>query len=151
VLKIIEAGKKFNFLYEIILLDDGSIDSTWQHIKALKDSIPNLRGIKLRRNYGQTVAMVAGFDHSEGEIIVTMDGDLQNDPEDIARLLEKIEEGYDVVSGWRKERKDHLSRVLLSRIANWIISITTDIQLHDYGCSLKAYREPDYTIFLNST
>jgi glycosyltransferase involved in cell wall biosynthesis len=140
VTRIIEVGKSFNFSYEIILVDDGSTDETWKIIEDLKASIPNLIGIKLRKNYGQTAAMVAGFDHSSGEIIVTMDGDLQNDPLDISRLLEKIEDGFDIVSGWRKYRKDHYSRVIPSRIANYIISKSTGISLHDYGCSLKAYR-----------
>ncbi|VAW33843.1 Glycosyl transferase, family 2, partial [hydrothermal vent metagenome] len=101
---------------------------------------PQLRGIKFRGNYGQTSAMVAGFDHARGEVIITIDGDLQNDPADIPKLLDKMHEGYDIVSGWRKYRKDHFSRVLPSKIANWIISATTGVRLHDYGCSLKAYR-----------
>jgi glycosyltransferase involved in cell wall biosynthesis len=138
--RILEVGEKFQFNYEIIFVDDGSTDRTWEIIEELKQVTPQLRGIKFRRNYGQTSAMVAGFDHSQGEIIVTMDGDLQNDPSDIPLLLEKIEEGYDIVSGWRKDRKDHILRVLPSRIANFIISATTGVQLHDYGCSLKAYR-----------
>ena len=138
--RIIEVGDEFDFSYEIILVDDGSTDKTWEIIERLKISTPHLKGIKLRRNYGQTSAMVAGFEHASGEIIVTLDGDLQNDASDIPMLLEKIEEGYDIVSGWRKERKDHFSRVLPSKIANAIISITTGVGLHDYGCSLKAYR-----------
>jgi glycosyltransferase involved in cell wall biosynthesis len=140
VANIVHAGEQFDFEYELILIDDGSMDSTWKIIERLKKTTPQLRGIKFRRNYGQTSAMVAGFDHSSGEIIVTMDGDLQNDPSDIMVLLKKIEEGYDIVSGWRKFRKDHFSRVLPSRIANGIISATTGVHLHDYGCSLKAYR-----------
>jgi glycosyltransferase involved in cell wall biosynthesis len=125
---------------EIILVDDGSTDNTWGVIEKLKLTVPELKGIKLRRNCGQTSAMVAGFDASSGEIIVTMDGDLQNDATDIPVLLKKIEEGFDIVSGWRKDRKDQGSRVALSHIANSIISITTGVRLHDYGCSLKAYR-----------
>ena len=140
VANIVHAGEQFDFEYELILIDDGSRDSTWEIIERLKKTTPQLKGIKFRRNYGQTSAMVAGFDHSSGEIIVTMDGDLQNDPSDIPVLLKKIEEGYDIVSGWRKFRKDHFSRVLPSRIANGIISATTGVHLHDYGCSLKAYR-----------
>ena len=140
VTRILDVGKQFSFLYEIILIDDGSTDKTWQLIEQFKQSVPNLRGIKFRGNYGQTSAMVAGFDYAQGEIIVTMDGDLQNDPEDIPILLEKMGEGYDIVSGWRKYRKDHFSRVLPSKIANWVISKTTGIHLHDYGCSLKVYR-----------
>ena len=140
LLRILEVGRSFDFAYEIVLVDDGSTDKTWQIIEQLKSTTPHLKGIKLRRNCGQTSAMVAGFDHSSGKTIVTMDGDLQNDPSDIPMLLEKMEEGYDIVSGWRKYRKDHFSRVLPSRIANGIISITTGVRLHDYGCSLKAYR-----------
>ena len=140
ITSILEVGNAFNFDYEIILVDDGSTDGTWKKIERFKKKLANIRAIKFRLNYGQTSAMVAGFDHAQGEIIVTMDGDLQNDPSDIPRLLEKIKEGYDIVSGWRINRKDHFVRSYLSRIANAIISLTTSVQLHDYGCSLKAYR-----------
>lgn len=138
--KIVETGRTFNFSYEIILVDDGSKDKTWGIIEKLSESFAQLRAIKFRRNYGQTSAMVAGFEYAKGEIIVTLDGDLQNDPADIPKLLEKIDEGYDIVSGWRKERKDHFSRVLPSNVANAVISMSTGVKLHDYGCSLKAYR-----------
>ena len=137
---ILKTSSGFDFSYEIILVDDGSSDNTWQKIVNFKEKTPNLIGIRFRRNFGQTAAMVAGFDHSSGEIIVTMDGDLQNDPSDIPLLLGKLDEGFDIVSGWRKNRQDHFSRVLPSKIANWIISKTTGVYLHDYGCSLKAYR-----------
>jgi len=137
---ILEVSQQFDFSYEIIFVDDGSEDRTWEIIEQLKQTTPQLKGIKLRGNYGQTNAMVAGFDHASGEIIVTMDGDLQNDPADIPLLLKKIEEGFDIVSGWRKDRKDSFSRVLPSKVANGIISLTTGVRLHDYGCSLKAYR-----------
>lgn len=140
VAKITGICRQFDFKYEIILIDDGSTDSTWRIIEDLKTSNPYLKGIKFSRNFGQTNAMVAGIDNSSGEIIITIDGDLQNDPSDIPILLKKIDEGYDIVSGWRKKRKDSFSRVLPSKIANFIISITTGILLHDYGCSLKAYR-----------
>lgn len=127
--------------YELILVDDGSRDSTWEKIVALKGLNPNLRGIKFRRNFGQTAAMVAGFDYASGQFIATMDGDLQNDPADIPCMLEKMNtEHCDIVSGWRSDRKDHFSRVLPSQIANFIISKTTGVFLHDYGCSLKIYR-----------
>jgi glycosyltransferase involved in cell wall biosynthesis len=135
-----EAARSFTFSYEILLVDDGSKDKTWTIIESLKEKIPELRAIKFRSNYGQTSAMVAGFEHARGEVIVTMDGDLQNDPSDVPMLLKKMEEGFDIVSGWRKDRKDHFSRVLPSRIANGMISVTTGVRLHDYGCSLKAYR-----------
>ena len=137
---ILEVTKQFDFLYEIIFVDDGSRDKTWEIIEDLTKRTPHLKAIKLRRNYGQTSAMVAGFDHAKGQFIATLDGDLQNDPSDIPLLLAKVEEGYDIVSGWRKDRKDHFSRVLPSNIANYIISKTTRVRLHDYGCSLKAYR-----------
>jgi glycosyltransferase involved in cell wall biosynthesis len=126
--------------FEILFVDDGSIDNTWEIVRKLRIGTPELCGIRLRRNFGQTAAMVAGFDHAIGEIIVTMDGDLQNDPADIPLLLENIAAGYDIVSGWRKNRQDHFSRVLPSRVANFLISTTTGVKLHDYGCSLKAYR-----------
>jgi len=137
---ILEVGDHFDFPYEVIFVDDGSEDGTWQIIEGLKQTNSHLRAIKFRRNYGQTNAMVAGCDHALGEIIVTMDGDLQNDPEDIPLLLAKLQEGYDIVSGWRKTRKDKYARVLISKVANAIISFTTGVRLHDYGCSLKAYR-----------
>lgn len=138
--RIRQVGRSFDFSYEIILVDDGSKDGTWEAIQRLKPGVPELRGIKLRSNCGQTPAMVAGFDHARGEIIVTLDGDLQNDPADIPILLDKMKEGFDIVSGWRVHRKDHSSRVLPSKVANAIISRTTGVHLHDYGCSLKAYR-----------
>jgi glycosyltransferase involved in cell wall biosynthesis len=138
--QLLEVAKEFDFLYEIIFVDDGSEDKTWEIIDTLKQTTPQLKAIKFQRNYGQTGAMVAGFNHAQGEIIVTMDGDLQNDPSDILALLTKIEKGYDIVSGWRQNRRDHFSRVLPSKIANAIISLTTGVHLHDYGCSLKAYR-----------
>jgi glycosyltransferase involved in cell wall biosynthesis len=137
---ILNVGQDFAFEYEIIFVDDGSTDKTWQLIETLKESTPQLKAIKFRGNFGQTSAMVAGFDHASGEIIITMDGDLQNDPSDIPVLLKKLEEGFDIVSGWRKDRKDSFTRVLPSRVANAIISLTTGVHLHDYGCSLKAYR-----------
>ena len=138
--EIISVGKQLEFSYEIILVDDGSTDGTWAIIEELKKMTPQLRAIKFRRNFGQTSAMVAGFDYSKGDVIVSLDGDLQNDPRDIPLLLEKISEGYDVVSGWRIHRKDHFTRVLPSKLANSIISLTTGVRLHDYGCALKAYR-----------
>lgn len=127
--------------FELFFIDDGSIDKSWDKIKniALKDE--RVKGIRFSRNFGQTQAVKAGIKNSSGEIIITMDSDLQNDPRDIPLLLSEIEKGYDIVSGWRKKRNDpFFSRVLPSIIANWIISFTTGTKLHDYGCSLKAYR-----------
>lgn len=127
--------------YEIILVDDGSTDGTWEKIAAQAKRIPHLRAIRFRRNFGQTAAMSAGFDAARGDVIVTLDADLQNDPVDIPKLLERIEAGFDVVSGWRKNRQDaFLNRRLPSMIANSLISRLTGVRLHDYGCTLKAYR-----------
>ena len=126
--------------YEIVVVDDGSRDETFLRLARLAAEDPRLKLVKLRRNYGQTAALAAGFDHARGEIIVPMDGDLQNDPADLGALLEKIDEGYDVVSGWRQSRQDNFSRRLPSRIANWLIGRVTGVRLHDYGCTLKAYR-----------
>ena len=127
--------------YEIIIVDDGSTDGSFDILKRLHEGDERLKVIRFRRNFGQTAAFAAGFDRSQGEVVITMDADLQNDPADIPLLLEKIEEGYDVVSGWRLHRQDpFLTRRLPSMIANWLISQVTGVHLHDYGCSLKAYR-----------
>jgi len=126
--------------YEIIIVDDGSTDRSFEVLKRLHEDDERLKVIRFRRNFGQTAAFAAGFDHSQGEVVITMDADLQNDPADIPLLLRKIEEGYDVVSGWRLPRQDpFLTRRLPSMIANWLISQVTGVHLHDYGCSLKAY------------
>lgn len=127
--------------YEIIAVDDGSMDGSFTTLKELAAKDRRLRVIRLRRNFGQSAAMAAGFEAARGAVIVPMDGDLQNDPADIPLLLQKMAEGFDVVSGWRKERKDtFVNRILPSRIANWLISRMTGVHLHDYGCTLKAYR-----------
>ncbi len=127
--------------YEIICVDDGSLDGSDQLLKQQAHTRTDLRAVILRRNYGQTAAIAAGFSHATGKIIITLDGDLQNDPADIPILMAKLEEGYDLVSGWRKNRQDaSLTRVLPSKIANWLIGRVTGVRVHDYGCSLKAYR-----------
>jgi len=127
--------------YEIICVDDGSRDGTTDLLRQMAQSRADLRGVLLRRNYGQTAAMAAGFNHARGDVIITMDGDLQNDPSDIPMLVAKLEEGYDLVSGWRKNRQDAaLTRLLPSKLANGLIGWVTGVKLHDYGCSLKAYR-----------
>ncbi|AEH45999.1 glycosyl transferase family 2 [Thermodesulfatator indicus DSM 15286] len=136
-----KALKNFKKAFEVIIVDDGSTDNSLKILKELKPKYPWLKIVALRRNFGQSAAFTAGIDHAKGKVIVTMDGDLQNDPRDIPKLLEKIEEGYDVVSGWRKDRKDpFISRRLPSMMANALISRFTHVKLHDYGCSLKAYR-----------
>jgi glycosyltransferase involved in cell wall biosynthesis len=130
-----------NLSYEIICVDDGSKDGSDALLKQEALARSDLKAVILRRNYGQTPAMAAGFSQARGKVIVTLDGDLQNDPTDIPMLLEKLEEGYDLVSGWRKNRQDAaMTRVIPSKIANWLIGRVTGVQLHDYGCSLKAYR-----------
>ncbi|MCJ7640706.1 MAG: glycosyltransferase family 2 protein [Desulfobacterales bacterium] len=126
---------------EVIFIDDGSSDDTLSHLRTISEKDPSVKVLALSRNFGQTAALSAGIDFSKGKIIILMDGDLQNDPEDILSLLQKIEEGYDVVSGWRKDRKDtFLSRRLPSVVANKLIAFVGGGHLHDYGCTLKAYR-----------
>jgi glycosyltransferase involved in cell wall biosynthesis len=135
------SGAKFDLSYEVIYVDDGSTDNSWQILRGLQEKDARVKLIRLRRNFGQTAALSAGFDYAKGEIIVSLDSDLQNDPGDILQLIRKIEEGYDLVSGWRKNRRDKfLSRRLPSAVANWLISRITRVRLHDYGCTLKAFR-----------
>ena len=135
------ALSKLDRTYELILVDDGSKDRTWEKMCELAKTTPHLRLIRFRRNFGQTAAMSAGFDAARGEVIVTMDADLQNDPADIPLLLARMDAGCDVVSGWRKNRQDtFINRRLPSIIANGLISKITGVHLHDYGCTLKAYR-----------
>lgn len=138
---IADSIKDTGLTYEIICVDDGSVDGSGDILKQLVQNRHDLKVIILRRNYGQTPAMAAGFHHAQGKVIVTLDGDLQNDPRDIPLLLDKLNEGYDLVSGWRKSRQDAaLTRLLPSKIANGIIGHVTGVKLHDYGCSLKVYR-----------
>jgi glycosyltransferase involved in cell wall biosynthesis len=139
--KIAEALQTLEKTAEVIYVDDGSTDKSLEILKEIAASDERVRVISLRRNYGQTAAMSAGIDAARGDILIPMDADLQNDPRDIRRLLEKLNEGYDVVSGWRKNRRDKLfSRKIPSQIANKLISLIGGVPLHDYGCSLKAYR-----------
>ncbi len=126
--------------YEIVYIDDGSRDGGTEKMAQLALQDPHVRVVSFRRNFGQTAAVQAGIDNSRGEIVVFMDGDMQNDPHDIPRLLDLIDDGYDVVSGWRRDRRDDASRVLPSKIANWIIARVTRVPLNDFGCTLKAYR-----------
>jgi glycosyltransferase involved in cell wall biosynthesis len=132
---------EFGRSYEILYIDDGSHDHSFEVLRELQRTDSHLRVVRLRRNFGQTPAMSAGFRFARGRIILPMDADLQNDPRDIPRLVAKIEEGYDVVSGWRVNRRDtFITRRLPSMLANWLIGQVTGVKLHDYGCSLKAYR-----------
>lgn len=127
-----------NAVYEIIYVDDGSRDKTLEKLIEISSKDNNVRVIEFRRNFGQTAAMAAGFDHSRYDVVVALDGDLQNDPKEIPRMIEKLNEGYDLVAGWRKDRKDKfVSRRLPSIMANWLISKSTNVKLHDYGCTLK--------------
>ncbi len=134
---LVDAGLE----YELILVDDGSSDNSYPALKRLASKDDRVKVIRLRRNFGQTAAMTAGFNSASGRVVVPMDGDMQNDPLDIPLLLNRIDEGFDVVSGWRKDRKDtFVNRKLPSILANTIISKMTGVHLHDYGCTLKAYR-----------
>jgi glycosyltransferase involved in cell wall biosynthesis len=138
---IADAVQSTSLRYEIICVDDGSGDGSTNILMELAQQRKDLKAVILRRNYGQTPAMAAGFECAEGQVIVTLDGDLQNDPADIPILLAKLNEGYDLVSGWREKRQDAaLTRLLPSKIANWLIGKVTGVKIHDYGCSLKAYR-----------
>jgi glycosyltransferase involved in cell wall biosynthesis len=129
------------FAYEIIMVDDGSVDRSLEVLRELQEEDPNLRVVSFRRNYGQTAAIAAGFDRARGDIVITIDADLQNDPADIPALVIKLQEGYDVVSGWRVDRQDRfLDRRLPSILANRFIAWATGVRIHDYGCTLKAYR-----------
>jgi len=134
------SSHKFNF--ELIVVNDGSKDNTHQVLKELTLKIQELSVISLRKNYGQTAAMSAGFDNSKGDIVITLDGDLQNDPNDIPLLISEINNGFDLVCGWRFDRKDKLiNRKIPSKIANKLIARVTGLKLHDYGCSLKAFKK----------
>jgi len=137
-----EALSKMNLKYEVLLIDDGSIDGTFNELLKIHRKNRLFKIIRFRKNFGQTSAISAGFNYAEGEVVITLDADLQNDPQDIPVLLSKMNEGYDIVSGWRKNRKDKaVTRRFPSIIANKIISKLTGVHLHDYGCTLKAYKK----------
>lgn len=139
--RIVQALDPTELDFEIIMVDDGSSDGTRERLKEIALSDRRVRAVLLKANYGQTAAMRAGIEHTRGRIVVTMDGDLQNDPQDIPTFVKKIEEGYDLVAGWRRDRKDPIiSRKIPSKIANWLIRRMTHVPIHDTGCSLKAYR-----------
>src|SRR5213082_3945516 len=126
--------------FEVVYIDDGSRDGSTERLGQLASRDARVRVVSFRRNFGQTAAVQAGIDHSRGAVLLFLDGDMQNDPHDIPHLLQKIDEGYDVVSGWRRDRRDDASRVIPSKIANWVIARLTGVQLSDFGCTLKAYR-----------
>jgi glycosyltransferase involved in cell wall biosynthesis len=139
--EVTEALRAFGRSYEVLFVDDGSKDRSFPILKSIYDSDPRVRVIRLRRNFGQTAALAAGFDHARGSLVVTLDGDRQNDPADIPAMVRRLEEGFDMVCGWRKRRHDPLlSRRLPSQIANRLISFITGVHLHDYGCTLKVMR-----------
>jgi glycosyltransferase involved in cell wall biosynthesis len=139
--RINEVLEGSGYSYEIIVVDDGSTDRSFEIMRELQALDEHLRVVRFRRNFGQTAAFAAGFDRARGEVVITIDADLQNDPVDIPALMDKMAEGYDVVSGWRVDRKDRfLDRRLPSIVANRLIAWTTGVRIHDYGCSLKAYR-----------
>jgi glycosyltransferase involved in cell wall biosynthesis len=144
-----QAIKTYSKDWEVVFVDDGSKDDSLKALEEIAKADPTrVRVVELRRNFGQTAALAAGIDHAQGSIIVMLDADMQNDPADIPMMLEKIDEGYDVVSGWRRERKDtFINRTLPSKIANGLISWVTGVHLHDYGCTLKAYRREVITGF----
>ena len=140
--EIYDIMTSLKFKFEVIAINDGSLDNSLKVLKKLSQQHSDLKIINFTRNFGQTAAMSAGFDNAAGEIIIPIDSDLQNDPRDIKNLIKKIDEGYDVVSGWRKNRKDSkFKRNFLSKVANKIISLISGVKLHDYGCTLKAYKK----------
>ncbi len=139
--EIVAACTELRKSFEILFIDDGSTDNSGRVLKDIHQSDKRVRLIRFRRNFGQTAALSAGFHHARSEVIVTMDADLQNDPKDIGLMLDKLNQGYDIVSGWRIKRRDKFfSRRLPSLLANWLISVITRVKLHDYGCTLKAFR-----------
>lgn len=139
--QIRQACESLRQSYEMVFVDDGSDDQTFDILEEIHSQDPCLKALRFRKNYGQTAAMAAGFEYAGGEVVVSMDGDLQNDPADIPVLLKKMDEGYDIVCGWRKNRQDKFwSRRVPSIAANWLIGKVTGVQIHDNGCSLKAYR-----------
>ncbi len=135
-----DVRREHEYRMEVLLVDDGSTDCSWQVIEQLARHDPTVHGIRLRRNFGKAAALRAGFDHARGELVLTMDGDLQDDPAEIPRFLEAIREGYDVVSGWKRVRHDPWHKVWPSRVFNWMVSRLTGVKLHDHNCGMKCYR-----------
>lgn len=140
--RIEEVAKQEQLEFEIVMIDDGSKDTSWSVIEELSEAHPFVRGIRFRRNFGKAAALSAGFEQSSGDILITMDADLQDDPKEVPNLIAKLDEGFDVVSGWKKVRHDPWHKVLPSRVFNGMISWLTGVKLHDHNCGLKAYRRP---------
>lgn len=138
--RLCEALEPLDRSFEIILVDDGSEDDSYQQMKELFARDPRVRVVKLLRNFGKSAALAAGFDRAEGEVVITLDADLQDDPKEIPRLLSRLEEGYHLVSGWKKRRRDPFRRRVLSRIFNWVTARVSGIEIHDFNCGFKAYR-----------
>ena len=140
--EVLSEMKAFGRPFEVLFIDDGSQDGSWELLKNFASQHREVRAFRFRRNFGQALAMQCGFDHARGNLIIPLDGDGQNDPSDIPKMVQLLEEQkLDVVSGWRKKRKDHWLRSFLSRCANWLIARVTGVKIHDYGCSLKVYRQ----------
>ena len=148
--KIGQACDEINLPHDVLFIDDGSTDRTWECIAELANERDNVRGIRFRRNFGKAAALSAGFAEAKGDVVFTMDADLQDDPVEIPRFIEKLREGYDVVSGWKQKRKDALDKTLPSKVFNWLVSRMTGVVLHDHNCGFKAYRQPvtkDVTLY----
>jgi glycosyltransferase involved in cell wall biosynthesis len=139
--QIIDVVKENKYRYEIIFVDDGSDDGSLDVIKKIKRGDRNVKFISFRRNYGKSAALAVGFEHASGDVIITMDADLQDDPREIPNLLKKLDEGFDLVSGWKKKRYDPITKTIPSRIFNFVVSTLTGIKIHDFNCGLKAYRK----------
>ncbi|MFA5573864.1 MAG: glycosyltransferase family 2 protein [Brumimicrobium sp.] len=138
---IVTVMEQYKFSYEVIFVDDGSTDKSWEVIESIKSEDPNIRGIKFQRNYGKSAALQKGFEATKGEFVVTLDGDLQDSPEEIPEMIRMIkEEGYDLVSGWKKKRYDPITKTIPTKLYNWAARRITGIHLHDFNCGLKAYR-----------
>ena len=138
---IVRVMQKHDYSYEIIFIDDGSKDGSWQVIEQLKSANPIIRGVKFRRNYGKSAGLNVGFEHTRGDVIITMDADLQDSPEEIPELYRMIkEEGFDLVSGWKKKRYDPISKTIPTKLYNYVTSKMSGVHLHDMNCGLKAYR-----------
>lgn len=146
--ELIQESKKLKLEYEIIIIDDGSIDKTFLILKEIQNKDKKVKIVKLRGNFGKSIALQTGFDYSKGDIIITLDGDLQDNPKEIYKFLQKLDEGYDLVSGWKKIRHDPISKVIPSKVLNFFTSFLTGINLHDINCGFKAYKR-DVILSLN--